>query len=110
MAFRIYCSNKGCGKESEVLLNTENDEVECGECGKNIAVPYSTKASLKSMGQIKRTKKSDKAFSVECKKCNKISVPVLDKDKNIVCGKCNMKLDNISAPFANLIREKLKNA
>lgn len=107
--FRIYCTNKGCSKESEALLNTETDEVECAECGKSINVPYSTKASLKSIGQIRRTKKSEKAFSVECKKCNKIEVPVIDANKNIVCGKCKVKLDNISAPFANLIREKLKN-
>lgn len=107
--FRIHCTNKGCRKESEAVLNTETDEVECMECGKNIDVPSMTKKSMLTIGQIKRTKKSEKAFSVECKKCKKISVPSLNENKEIICGKCGEMLDNISKPFANLIREKLKN-
>lgn len=106
--FRIHCTNKGCRKESEALLNTETNEVECAECGKNIDVPSMTKVSMLGIGQIKRTKKSEKAFSVECKKCKKVSVPALNDDKDIVCGKCGLVLD-VSLPFANLIREKLKN-
>ncbi len=103
--FRINCTNKGCHKESEAVLNTETNEVECGECGKNIDVPFSTKAAMKGIGQIKRAKKSEQAFSVECKKCKKVFVPALDQDKNIICGKCSERLDNIALPFANLIRE-----
>ena len=107
--FRIYCTNKGCSKEMEPVLNTETNEVECSECGKNVTVPFSTKVGMKSIGQIKRTKRSEKAFSVECKKCKKVSVPKLDANKDIICGQCNQILDNISAPFATLVRENLKN-
>lgn len=107
--FKIYCTNKKCRKETEALLNKENNEVECLDCGENINLPSQTKISMETIGQIKRTKKSDKAFSVECKSCKKVSVPILDKDKNIVCSHCNKILENISIPFANLIREKLKN-
>jgi len=106
--FRIYCTNKGCGKENEAVLNTENNEVECIECGKNITVPHSTKISMKGLGQIKRTKKSEKAFAVECKKCNKVCVPSVDQNNKIICSNCKNVLDNISAPFATLIREKIK--
>lgn len=106
--FRVSCTNKGCNKEMIPLLNTETNEVECTECGKPTIVTDFAKNSMKSMGQIKRVEKSQQAFSVECKKCKKVMTPKIDKNKALACVNCSTVFDNISAPFENLIRSKIK--
>lgn len=106
--FRVYCSNKGCNKEMMPLLNLETNEVECTECNKPTTVTEFAKKSMKSMGQIKRIEKSQQPFSVECKKCKKILTPKIDKNNDLACAGCATVYDNISPPFANLIRQKIK--
>lgn len=109
MPFSINCNNKGCGKYTEPLLNTETDEAECGDCGKEIkGITSFAKNQMKSLGQIKRDDKKQQAFSVQCKNCKKSSVPIINVEGTILCSLCKCKLD-ISGPYANLIREKFKN-
>jgi DNA-directed RNA polymerase subunit M/transcription elongation factor TFIIS len=63
---------------------------------------------MRSIGQIKRVEKTQQPFSVECKKCKKIMTPKIDKNDNLACVNCSTIYENISAPFENLIRQKIK--
>jgi hypothetical protein len=110
MGFRTYCSNKGCGKDNEPLLNTSTNEVECSECGKPITnITSFAKAQMKTLGQIKRDSKKGQAFSIECTFCKKSSPPKIDPNtERIVCAFCNSYLDYLSAPFVQIVKEFLK--
>ncbi|SRR5260221_5751813 len=107
MPFSINCPNKGCGKYTEPLLNTETNEAECSDCGGIINITIFAKSQMKSLGQIKRDGKKQQAFSVQCKNCKKSSVPIVNSESVVLCSLCKTKLD-ISEPYANLIREKFK--
>jgi len=109
MPFSVYCDNKGCGKNTEPLLNLETNEAECVDCGGVIkSITSFAKIQLKSLGQIKRDDKKQQAFSVQCKACKKAAVPEINSEGTILCSLCKCKLD-ISGPYANLIRERFKN-
>lgn len=104
----MYCNNKGCGKESEVLLNTNTEDVYCGECGETIQnVSHFTKTTLRTLGQIQRETKQQ-AFSVKCNSCQKNVVPKLNDKDQVFCSNCNTHLDYISKPYIQAI--KFKNA
>ena len=107
--FRVYCDNKGCGKDMEPLLNVETNEVECTECGRDIkSIHKFTNTQMKSFGQIKRDQKAKQAFSVQCKTCMKDNPPKLGEGDKILCGVCGVYLDYLTAPYAHAVREFLK--
>lgn len=107
MAFSTSCTNKGCGKTQEPYIDLTDDKVYCSECNKEILnlSPF-TKNLMKSMKQIK--KKVVAAFSVKCGKCGKEAQPKLNAKDDVICGLCNKVLDNLSIPFRNMLKEKLK--
>lgn len=105
--FRVYCDNKGCGKDQAPVLNLETNEVECTECGQNIkSITLFAKNQMKSLGQIKRDSKREKAFAVQCKYCKKAAPPKV-VDEKVVCSLCDKHLDYLAASFVNVIKDKL---
>jgi hypothetical protein len=106
--FKIYCDNKGCGKDMEPLLNVETNDVECTECGRTInCVSKFTKTQMKVLGQIKRDQKAKQAYSVQCRFCSKESPPALDENDNICCSLCNKTLDYLAAPYVHAVKQLL---
>lgn len=106
MPFSINCNNKGCGKQQEPYLNVKDDKVYCSLCDREIInISYFTKVQMKSLKQFKQ--KSPVPFSVKCNKCDREDKPKLIKD-DLVCSSCNKPLDNLSIPFKNMLKEKLK--
>jgi len=109
------CTNKGCLKQTDALLDVETGEVICQECGKPIfGVSEYMKRTLKSGGQIVR-KNEKKAFMVHCKSCNANRILVLDKDNNTICKTCHNKVAvhasfRIAMEEAGQKIEKLKDA
>lgn len=109
MGFMICCDNKECGQTTEALLDKETDEVYCAapKCGKVIkSVTPFAKASMRTMGQFKRTVKSQEAFAVKCEGCQKMSRPKLNKNA-LVCPHCGKEHTSLQAPYAHAIRQYL---
>jgi hypothetical protein len=106
MAFTMACSNKGCGKFQEPYYDPKTDKVYCSECDREIInVSSFTKNQMKSSKQYK--KKSATSFAVKCTKCGKEDRPILINN-NVLCSSCKKPLDNLSEPFKNMLKEKLK--
>lgn len=105
----IFCDNKGCGKESAVVIDKATKEVYCTECDKPITnVTVFAKNQLVSLGQVKRVVKSQKAFAVKCEPCQKEAPPELDrKTGNLICTFCKQEIKNISAPFKEMLKANL---
>jgi ribosomal protein L34E len=100
------CNNKGCGKVQEPYIDPKDDKVYCSICNKEITnVTYFTKVQMKNLKQYK--KKVPISFAVKCDKCGKQDRPLLLND-DIVCSSCRKSLDNLSIPFKNMLKEKLK--
>lgn len=109
MPFNIHCTNKGCGHQTEALLNENTDQVECRDCGKEIAnITSFAKVQLKSLGQVSRRFKTQEAFSVKCTTCQKEVPPKLSKSQEIVCGACASPLTTLSAPFRQILKDNLR--
>lgn len=110
MTISIYCDNKGCFKQNEALLNVDNDEVLCAECGKSITnVTVFMKTQLRASGQIKRFNKKQQTFSVKCPFCEKESCPKLAEKQGLVCSQCGESLeDKLSKPYVLMIKDVLK--
>lgn len=103
--FLIQCDNKGCGKSSQAVIDTTDNEVYCAECDKSIKnVTIFSKNQLKNLRQIRRPKKE--AFSVKCASCSTEATPKLISDK-LLCAKCGVELINIPKPFQILIKQSL---
>ena len=108
MGVLIICDNKGCFKQVEPLLNVENNEVICTECGKPIkGVTYFMKVQLKSLGQTMRKQKAKSAYSVLCTKCGKNETPIVGNDGEIYCSNCNSPIKNITSQMAHVIKTML---
>jgi hypothetical protein len=107
MGFVVYCDNKGCGKMQEPLLDLTDNEVYCSECSGKISTmtPFA-KTQMKSSGQIKRAKRTQQAFSLQCD-CGHAAQPKLLKDK-LVCIKCEKEFDGLGAPRTHAIKEWLR--
>lgn len=106
MPFSMPCTNKGCGKTQEPYVNTKDDKVYCSLCDREIAnVSYFAKVQMKSLKQFKQ--KAPIPFAVKCNKCEKDDRPLLVKD-DLICSGCNKSFDNLSLPFKNMLKEKLK--
>ena len=107
MAFSTNCTNKGCGKLQEPYLDPKDDKVYCSSCDREITnITYFAKAQMKSSKQYKQ--KVAASFSVKCNKCGRDGRPKI-KDDDVICGSCLKVLDNLSIPFKNMLKEKLKN-
>jgi hypothetical protein len=108
MAFQTYCDNKGCGEYQAPLLDTETDEVICSECGKPINnLTKFAKTTLRTLGQVKRAVKSQKAFSVECPACKKSAPPVLGPNREILCAHCKEEQTQIKGPYKHVLLQHL---
>ena len=105
MPVSINCTNKGCGKFNEVVLDTKTDQVFCSVCDKEIAnVSHFVKTQLKALKQVRRAKKQ--AFAIKCEHCKSEGMPKLVNDV-FVCAMCS-KTVNVSKPFEPLLRKVIK--
>jgi uncharacterized CHY-type Zn-finger protein len=108
MPFAMSCTNKGCYKTQEPYLDPKDDKVYCSVCDKEIAnISYFAKVQMKGMKQFRQKKST--SFAVKCGKCDKTERPKVVND-DVVCGVCSKPLDNLSLPFKNMLKEKLKTA
>ena len=100
----LTCTNKGCYKTtSDSLLDKESNEVVCSECGKPIdGISPFTKRSMIGLGKV-RLKHTDKAYSVECKKCTRVGQPK-ETDGEFVCFNCDEPL-LLTDYFKKMLRE-----
>lgn len=106
MAFSTQCTNKGCGKIQEPYIDKSDDKIYCSECNREIEnLTYFAKQQLKALGQYR--KKPKISFAVKCEKCGAEARPLLVND-DVVCGKCKQALNNLSLPFKNMLKDKLK--
>lgn len=103
--FLIYCTNKGCGKNTLAVIDLVDSQVYCADCDKTITnVTQFTKAQLKNLKQIKRPKKE--SFSAKCHVCTHEALPRL-VDNQLCCAKCNTHLVKIPKPFEILTKEAI---
>lgn len=85
----ITCTNKGCLKTSNALLDEETSEVVCQECGQPIEnIAESMRRTLKSFGQVVRTNER-KAFTMACRACRANREVALNEDNETVCKICH---------------------
>lgn len=110
MGFSTRCTKKGCGKETEPLLNKTDNKIYCG-CAESHEITTLTefaKRQLVSFGQTTNKKKSVNSFSVKCPSCQRQGTPKLDKvSGNLTCNFCDAPLTNLSAPFVKMLRDQL---
>jgi ribosomal protein L34E len=102
----IWCNNKKCGKNSEATIDKTTGEVYCAECDREIAgVSSFTKATLKSLGQVKQSVKE--AYSMKCASCKNEQLPGLNADGKFVCRKCQKEI-LVGKTFEPLVRKAIK--
>lgn len=102
----MNCTNKGCGKTQEPYLDPKDDKVYCSLCDREIAnISYFAKVQMKSLKQFRQKKAT--SFGVKCLKCERDGRPKIVND-DVVCGFCSKPLDNLSLPFKNMLKQKLK--
>lgn len=103
--FLINCTNKGCGKNTQAVIDLSDSQVYCAACDRTITnITQFTKAQLKNLKQIRRPKKE--TFSAKCHSCGYEALPVLKQDK-LYCGKCATHLSKIPKPFEILTKETI---
>lgn len=99
----IACTNKGCLKTSNALLDPETLEVICEECGQPISgISDAMKRTLKSFGQVIRSER--KAFMLACHTCKANREVVMDQDNNTICKTCHNKIE-VHAAFKLAMEE-----
>jgi hypothetical protein len=104
--FSIQCTNKGCYQIQTPYIDPKDDKVYCSLCEKEIInVTIFTKKQMKNAKQYRP--KQSTSFSVKCDKCGKEARPKL-LNNDVVCAGCNKSLDNLSVPFRNMLKDKLK--
>ena len=84
----IACTNKGCMKTSNALLDPQTLDVICQECFKpieNVSDPM--KRTLKSFGQVIRSER--KAFMLACRNCKGNREVVMDQNDKTICKTCH---------------------
>jgi Zn finger protein HypA/HybF involved in hydrogenase expression len=103
MAMIITCTNKGCFKSSEALLDLNTNEVICRECGNPIQqVTSFAKVSLKSLGQTTKGQKKVRQLEFDCLSCNKKVQPML-KNGKIICSECKKEMENVPTTFKHVV-------
>ena|ERR1700729_1890772 len=106
MPFQIQCDNKGCNKLENAYLDKETNEVFCGACDRSITnVSIFIKRQMQSMKQYRVKEKE--TFAVKCDACQKEGRPNLVNDQ-VLCGKCNTPLSNLTPFFINMLKTNLK--
>lgn len=106
MGFLIQCNNKGCGQMQNAYLDKETNEVFCSMCDKVINnVSDFTKRQMRSLNQYRVKEKE--TFAVKCPVCNKEGRPKIMNDE-VVCGKCEAPLTNLTPFFLSMLKQKLK--
>ena len=106
MAFSTNCTQRGCGKWVEPLLDLRDNLIYCPVCNKTISnISDFTKRQLKSLGQVRTPAK--KAFSIHCIKCKKDTLPKLDGSNKLICAWCNAILTNVNKFFEDMIRKEI---
>ena len=119
MAFNTYCTNRGCMKQMDPVLDKETNEVICTECGKSItSITEFAKRQMISLGQIRRASVKKQAWSVKCTACKKEGPPKLNKEgerdkKNqpvikLLCQYCEVELTDLNRPFAETRRGRTR--
>jgi len=99
----IACTNKGCMKTSNALLNPETLEVICQECGAKIDnISEAMKRTLKSFGQV--IKENKRAFMLSCTACRANREVVMDQDNKTICKTCHEPI-TIHAAFKMAMEE-----
>lgn len=108
--FNLFCSNKGCFKDGEHVLDKATNEVICTYCAKPITgITDFTKRQMASLGQIRRNEQKKQAWAVKCDACKKEAPPMLDKTgKDLICSSCNKPLDKLAKPMAAMIKDNLR--
>ncbi len=105
MAFSTNCSNKGCFKFVEPILDVDTNEAMCPECDKPISnITDFVKRQLKDDKKIKKAPKVQKAFSTPCRACKAVDVPELKKGK-LWCSHCGNDLE-CTAAFIQMFKSK----
>jgi hypothetical protein len=106
MPFSLVCSHKGCYKQNEPYLDPKTDKVYCSECDNEITnVTYFAKVQMKTMKQFRI--KTATSFAVKCKYCAKEDRPII-LNNDIACSGCKKPMDQLSAPFKAMLKDKLK--
>lgn len=83
----INCTNQGCIKTSNALLNPDTLDVICQECNGIIDnISDAMKRTLKSFGQV--IKGNKKAFMLACVGCRANREVVMDQDNKTICKIC----------------------
>lgn len=111
MAFSVICDNKDCKKDNEPVIDKRTKIVYCGVCGNELKdqkiITEFAKNQMVSLGQVRRAEKKQQSFSVKCSNCDRESQPKLN-GKALVCASCGKELKNLSAPFAQMLKENLR--
>lgn len=109
MAFTTYCTNKGCLKQMEPVIDKATKKVFCTECGGEVEnITSFMKNQMVVMGQIKKAIGPKHSWSVKCQECSAEKPPKLGKKNELLCSSCGVEL-KVSKPFAEVLRQKLKN-
>lgn len=108
MGYMCFCTNKGCNKEMEPVVDKDTLVAYCTECGKPIDnITLFMKRQLVSQGQVKKAEKKRLLGSVQCNKCKEVGPPELSKDNKFVCPACKAEL-NLNKPFEQMLRLNLQ--
>lgn len=113
MAFNVICDNKECRKDTEPVIDKRTRIVYCGICGNELKdqkiITEFAKNQMVSLGQVRRAEKKQQAFAVKCASCDRESQPKLDKSGKVLqCSNCSKELKNLSPPFAQMLKDKLR--
>ncbi len=103
----MNCTNKGCFKLQEPLLDLSDDKVYCGDCDKELTnISPFLKQQLKSSRQIRVGGSTSKAYTLACGLCKKECRPFI-KNKSIYCSACQKEMP-LSPSFKHMLLMKLK--
>lgn len=106
MPFSIVCTNKGCYKQNEPYIDPKTDKVHCSVCDGEIQnITHFAKVQMKTLKQYRV--KTATSFAIKCKYCSKEDRPVI-LNNDVVCSKCKKPMDQLSAPFKAMLKDKLK--
>src|SRR5258706_13238536 len=103
MAFSLGCPS--CRKMQEPVIDKSSNEVYCSLCDELIPnVSHFVKVQMKTIGQIKRPKKS--TYAIECISCKIQATPIL-KNNKLLCPSCSKEYV-LARAFELLIKDALK--
>lgn len=117
MGFLIHCdiddkeTGQKCRKQMEPVIDKNTGELYC-ECGlklnKQDVLTDFAKRQMVSLGQVLKQNKPKQAYSIKCNTCNQAQQPVINKSNKIVCSKCKNEFKDLSAPYANMLKQQLR--